>query len=119
MRIIKIYSKIQTNDDEINKSIQERSALWENFSTYILQPYEALCFKDLGVYEHVNEKIPVEYTIKCITGGMVNNQQISKKVLEEINREESMQKFKTQQNGKPAEGSKNGGLAEDNLFNVQ
>lgn len=28
MRIIKIYSKIQTNDDEINKSIQERSALW-------------------------------------------------------------------------------------------
>lgn len=50
---------------------------------------------------------------------MVNNQQISKKVLEEINREESMQKFKTQQSGKAAEDSKNGGLAEDTLFNVQ
>lgn len=30
-----------------------------------------------------------------------------------------MQKFKTQQNGTPAEGSKNGGLTEDTLFNVQ
>ena len=49
---------------------------------------------------------------------MVNNQQISKKVLEEINREESMQKFKTQQNGVPTEGPKNG-PTEDTLFNVQ
>lgn len=28
MRIIKIYSKIQTNDEEINKSIMDRSGIW-------------------------------------------------------------------------------------------
>jgi hypothetical protein len=28
IRIIKIYSKIQTNDEEINESIMRRSELW-------------------------------------------------------------------------------------------
>jgi hypothetical protein len=65
----------------------ERSVIWEQFSSFILQPFEALCFKDLGSYENVPEKTPVEYTIKCITGGLSNNQQVSKKVLEEINQE--------------------------------
>lgn len=87
MRIVKIYSKIQTNDDEINKSIMARSALWEQFSAFVLQPYEALCFKDLGSYDAVPERPPVEYSIKCITGGLSNNQQVSRKVLEEINQE--------------------------------
>lgn len=59
MRIIKIYSKIQTNDEEVNKSIQDRSAIWEDFSNNILKPYEALCFKDLGSYESLPEKTPV------------------------------------------------------------
>lgn len=86
MRIIKIYSKIQTNDEEINKSIMARSAIWEQFSSFILQPYETLCFKDLGSYEAPPERPPVEYTIKCVTGGL-SNQTVSKKVLEEINQE--------------------------------
>jgi hypothetical protein len=30
----------------------------------------------------VAESLPVEFSIKCASGGMVNNQQISKKVLE-------------------------------------
>jgi hypothetical protein len=87
MRIIKIYSKIQTNDEEINKSIVARSGIWEQFSAFILQPFEALCFKDLGSYENLPERIPVEYTIKCLAAGLTNNQQVSKKVLEEINQE--------------------------------
>lgn len=118
MRIVKIYSKIQTNDDEINKSIMARSALWEQFSAFVLQPFEALCFKDLGTYDAVPERAPVDYTIKCIAGGLSGNQQVSKKVLEEINQEESMQKFKNQQPEKPQEESK-AGLGEDALFNVQ
>lgn len=43
----------------------------------------------------------MEYTIKCLAAGLNNNQQVSKKVLEEINQEESMQKFKAQQPDKP------------------
>lgn len=59
MRIIKIYSKIQTNDEEINKSIVDSASIWQSFSTFILQPFEALCFKDLGSYDNAVERPPV------------------------------------------------------------
>jgi hypothetical protein len=39
IRMIKIYSTIQTNDEEINRCIMERAELWEKFSLNILRPY--------------------------------------------------------------------------------
>lgn len=45
MKIVKVYSKIQTNDEEINESIMQRATLWDKFSASLMRPYEALCFK--------------------------------------------------------------------------
>lgn len=59
MKIVKVYSKIQTDDQEINNAIIQRSDLWEKFSTTLMKPYDAISFKDLGAYEGIVEKPPV------------------------------------------------------------
>jgi hypothetical protein len=59
MKIVKVYSKIQTNDEEVNGAIMQRATLWDKFSNSLMRPYEALCFKDLGTYEGIADKAPV------------------------------------------------------------
>ena len=78
MRIIKIYSKIQTSDEEINTSIVKRSQMWEKFSNHILKPYESMSMKDLGTYE-LQDSEPVEYSVKYCGGQP--KQEVSSKVL--------------------------------------
>jgi len=39
MKIVKVYSKIQTNDEEVNSAIMQRAALWDKFSNCLMRPY--------------------------------------------------------------------------------
>ena len=39
MKIVKVYSKIQTNDEEINEAIMKRAGLWDKFSACLMRPY--------------------------------------------------------------------------------
>jgi hypothetical protein len=39
MKIVKVYSKIQTNDEEVNEAIMQRAVLWEKFSSCLMRPY--------------------------------------------------------------------------------
>lgn len=50
MRIIKIYSNIQTTNDNIIHSIRDNSELWGRVAKEIIKPYEEICSKDLGSY---------------------------------------------------------------------
>lgn len=59
MKIVRVYSKIQTNDEEINSAIMQRATLWEKFSSLFMRPYEAINFKDLGSYEGLPDKMPL------------------------------------------------------------
>lgn len=84
MKIIKVYSKIQTNDEEINSAIIQRATLWEKFSSLLMRPYEAICFKDLGSYEGLPEKAPTECSVRTIGGGLDLVQTVCKKAVEEV-----------------------------------
>jgi hypothetical protein len=39
MKIVKVYSKIQTNDEEVNGAIMQRATLWDKFSNCLMRPY--------------------------------------------------------------------------------
>lgn len=84
MKIVKVYSKIQTNDEAINEAIMQRATLWEKFSTCLMRPYEALSFKDLGSYEGLPARLPVEYTIRQVGAGLGIIDPACKKVIEEL-----------------------------------
>lgn len=60
-----------------------------------MRPFEALCFKDLGSYEGVIEKPPVQYAVKAVSGafGTVQPQPPSRKIIQELINEESMERF--------------------------
>lgn len=53
MKIMKIYSGIQTTDEEIVNAIKSRSEIWNKISRFILKPYETTNFKELGKYENI------------------------------------------------------------------
>jgi hypothetical protein len=53
MKIMKIYSGIQTTDDDIINSIKSKSDIWNKISRLILKPYEAIANKELSTYENI------------------------------------------------------------------
>ncbi len=55
MKIMKIYSGIQTTDDDIINSIKSKSDIWNKISRLILKPYEAIAMKELSTYENIPE----------------------------------------------------------------
>lgn len=57
MRILKIYSGINTQDQEIVKAIRSKSDLWSKISKHLIIPYENIYEKKLGTYEQVPEPI--------------------------------------------------------------
>ena len=79
MKIIKIYSKIQTNDEEINQAIMAKATLWSAFNEHLMRPYDAISFRDLGSYEGSNDKSPMEYSVRSVGTGIVHP--VSKKVI--------------------------------------
>lgn len=95
MKIVKVYSKIQTNDEEINEAIMKRAVLWDKFSANLMRPYEAICFKQLGSYEGLPDQTPNEYTVRTMGGGLEMMNPVSKKIIEDLINEESMQQFLT------------------------
>jgi hypothetical protein len=50
MRILKIYSGIQTTDEEIVAAIKSKGETWNKISKMLIKPYETVCYKDLGSY---------------------------------------------------------------------
>lgn len=50
MRILKIYSGIQTEDQAIVQAIRAKSDLWGKISKYLIMPYENIYEKKLGTY---------------------------------------------------------------------
>lgn len=53
MRILKIYSGINTLDQEIVQAIRAKSELWTKISKYLIVPYENVYEKKLGTYENI------------------------------------------------------------------
>jgi hypothetical protein len=53
MRILKIYSGIQTEDQAIVQAIRAKSDLWGKISKHLIMPYENIYEKKLGTYESV------------------------------------------------------------------
>lgn len=45
MRILKIYSGIQTTDESIINAIKAKTEVWNRISTNLIKPYEAISFK--------------------------------------------------------------------------
>lgn len=72
MKIMKIYSGIQTTDDDIINSIKSKSDIWNKISRLILKPYEATSMKELSTYENIAEMSPNEFSVKTIVGSNTN-----------------------------------------------
>jgi hypothetical protein len=49
-----------------------------------MKPYDAVSFKDLGAYEGIAEKVPVEYTVRSVSGAYNALPPASKKMIEEL-----------------------------------
>lgn len=64
MRILKIYSGIQTTDEQIVAAIKSKGETWNKISKMLIKPYEAVCYKDLGSYTDTPEPTPLDFTIK-------------------------------------------------------
>lgn len=62
----------------------QRAAIWEKFSSLLLRPSEAINFKDLGSYEGLPEKAPLEYSVRTLGGALEIAQTACQKVVEEI-----------------------------------
>lgn len=64
MKIVKIYSSIETRNEKIKSAITAKSTFWNELSRKILKPYEQ-CWKDeLGTLENVPDTTPIEFTTK-------------------------------------------------------
>lgn len=76
MKIIFVYSKISTSDEEINQSIMSKTQLWDKFSNSILRPYDALMKQELGSYpDSALQNAPSSPNKNIIvdTSGMLSN----------------------------------------------
>lgn len=51
IRVIKIYSGIQTTNDNIIRTIKAYGELWTKVAVGVLKPYDDCCSKDLGSYQ--------------------------------------------------------------------
>ena len=72
MKIMKIYSGIQTTDDDIINSIKSKSDIWNKISRLILKPYEAISMKELSTHDNIPEMNPNEFAVKTIVGSNTN-----------------------------------------------
>ncbi len=97
---MKIYSGIQTTDDDIINAIKNKSEIWNKVSRLILKPYEAISNKELSSYENIPETDENEYTVKTIVGSNLSmvKEADNTKLIDEINREEVIQNLKTLEN---------------------
>ena len=57
MRILKIYSGIQTEDQAIIQAIKSKSELWNKISKHLIIPFENIYEKKLSTYEQVPEPV--------------------------------------------------------------
>jgi hypothetical protein len=64
MKIIKIYSSIQTINENIIQTIKNYKLLWTKVAIDIIKPYDECCLKDLGSYQIEVIQVPVEYKIR-------------------------------------------------------
>lgn len=55
MRILKIYSGIQTTEESIITAIKAKTEAWNKTASCLIKPYETICFKELGTYENIPE----------------------------------------------------------------
>ncbi len=53
MRILKIYSGIQTDDKKVVDCIKAKTDLWNKISQTLIKPHENICFKELGTHEQI------------------------------------------------------------------
>jgi hypothetical protein len=87
MRILKIYSGIQTEDQAIVQAIRGKSELWGKISKHLITPYESIYEKKLGTYEMVAEPVYQEFSV-------VNNSKIrgshlkNSTICDQVNKEE-------------------------------
>ena len=63
MRIIKIYSNIQTTNEHIIHAIRENSDLWARVAKEIIKPYEDVSSKELGSY-NIPFAPPLEHRVR-------------------------------------------------------
>jgi hypothetical protein len=54
MRILKIYSGIQTTEEAIINAIKSKTEVWNKISAHLIKPYEAISFKELGSYDGIS-----------------------------------------------------------------
>lgn len=84
MRILKIYSGIQTEDQGIIQAIRSKSELWTKISKHLIVPFENIYEKKLGTYEQVPEPVYQEFKVdknlKIKTNPMKNS------TIEQINK---------------------------------
>lgn len=64
MRIIKIYSSIQTINESIIQTIKNYTELWKEVANNVMKPYDESCSKDLGSYQIELPQSTVEYKIR-------------------------------------------------------
>jgi len=90
MKIMKIYSGIQTTDDDIINAIKGKSEIWNKISRLILKPYESIAMKELSTHEGIPEITPNDFTVKTIIGSNTNismtKEADNTKLIDEINR---------------------------------
>lgn len=90
MRIIKIYSSIQTTDEKIIRVIRENSDLWAKVTKEVIKLHEDISFKALGTYDLPNyNPVTIEFKIKQTSGTMMPHPRPRNDVLENINDEYS------------------------------
>ena len=53
IKIIKIYSTIQTTDNEIRNAISEKKETWNKIHKYLIKPYENIVKEELGTLNNV------------------------------------------------------------------
>lgn len=63
MRILKIYSGIQTLDEDIVAAIKAKTEMWNKITKVLIVPYENIYEKKLGTYENVTEPIQQEFKV--------------------------------------------------------
>jgi hypothetical protein len=63
MRILKIYSGIQTLDEDIVAAIKAKTEMWNKITKVLIVPYENIYEKKLGTYENVTEPIHQEFKV--------------------------------------------------------
>lgn len=90
MRIIKIYSSIQTTDEQIIRVIRENSDLWAKVTKEVIKLHEEISFKALGTYDLPNyNPQTIEFKVKQTSGTVMPHPRPRNDLLDSINDEYS------------------------------